>query len=159
LKLPGLQIDLCTALALIRARDVGLRKSIGASRRQLILQFIGESIFLIVIAFFIALQIVLLALPLFNRLMGLSLELNLIVDPFFILVLLSIAFVTALVIMVPVAWYAVDLWLTNFAYQVHVSPVIFLISGLVVSILAFLTVGYHSYKASLTNPAKVLREA
>jgi putative ABC transport system permease protein len=90
-------MNLGTALALIRAREVGLRKSIGASRRQLILQFIGESIFLIIIAFLIALQMVWLALPLFNRLMGLSLELNLIVDPFFALVLLSIALVTALV--------------------------------------------------------------
>jgi putative ABC transport system permease protein len=58
----------------------------------------------------------------------------------------------------PVAWYAVDQWLTNFAYQVDINPVIFVISGLLVSILAFLTVGYHSYKASLTNPAQVLRE-
>lgn len=62
------------------------------------------------------------------------------------------------IIMAPLAWYAVEQWLTNFAYQVHVSPVIFLISGITVAILAFLTVGYHSYKASLSNPAKVLRE-
>lgn len=90
-------MNLGTALALSRAREVGLRKSIGASRRQLILQFIGESIIVIGFAFLIALQIVWLSLPLFNRLMGLSLKLDLMVDPSFTLVLLSIAFVTALV--------------------------------------------------------------
>ena len=63
------------------------------------------------------------------------------------------------VIIVPVAWYAVDEWLANFAYQVDVNPVIFLISALVVATLAFVTVGYHAYKASLSNPAQVLREA
>jgi putative ABC transport system permease protein len=90
-------MNLGTALALIRAREVGLRKSIGATRRQLIWQFIGESIFLIAIAFALALLTVFLTLPLFNRLMGLSLELDLFVDPFFALVLLSIGLVTALV--------------------------------------------------------------
>ncbi len=90
-------MNLGTALALIRAREVGLRKAIGATRRQLIWQFIGESIFLIAIAFAIALLIVLLTLPLFNRLMGLNLELDLVVDPIFVVVLLSIGLVTALV--------------------------------------------------------------
>lgn len=90
-------MNLGTALALIRAREVGLRKAIGATRRQLIVQFIGESIFLIALAFVIALLVVMLTLPLFNRLMGLSLEFDLIADPFFAIVLLSIALVTALV--------------------------------------------------------------
>lgn len=90
-------MNLGTALALVRAKEVGLRKSIGATRKQLIGQFIGESMFLISIAFVIALQIVWLILPLFNSLMGLSLELDLVVDPFFIVILLSIAFFTALV--------------------------------------------------------------
>jgi putative ABC transport system permease protein len=90
-------MNLGTALALVRAREVGLRKSIGATRRQLMLQFIGESIFLIAIAFAIALQMVWIILPLFNQLMGLSLQLDLLVDPFVILVLLSIALITALV--------------------------------------------------------------
>jgi putative ABC transport system permease protein len=62
------------------------------------------------------------------------------------------------VIMAPLAWYGSKQWLTNFAYQVDINPIIFVVSGLVVSILAFLTVGYHSYKASLGNPAQVLRE-
>lgn len=90
-------MNLGTALALIRAREVGLRKSIGATRMQLIWQFIGENIFLIAVAFAIAVFSVFLVLPLFNRLMGLTLELDLIGNPLFTLVLLSIGLATALV--------------------------------------------------------------
>jgi putative ABC transport system permease protein len=90
-------MNLGTARALIRAREVGLRKSIGASRLQLMIQFIGESVMLIAIAFAIALQLVLITLPLFNRLMGLSLAFDLIADPWFALMLVSIALVTALI--------------------------------------------------------------
>ena len=90
-------MNLSTALALIRAREVGLRKSIGASRRQLIFQFIGESFLLIALALIIALQIVWIALPLFNALMDLSLRPGMILSPVFILLLLGIVFITALV--------------------------------------------------------------
>lgn len=90
-------MNLSTALALIRAREVGLRKSIGASRRQLIFQFIGESILLIALALIIALQIVWIVLPLFNGLMDLSLRPGMILSPIFILLLFGIVLITALV--------------------------------------------------------------
>lgn len=90
-------MNLSTAVALIRAREVGLRKSIGASRGQLIFQFIGESVLLIAVALIIALQMVWIALPLFNTLMGLSLRFSMIASPVFLAVLAGIVLVTALI--------------------------------------------------------------
>ena len=55
--------NLATARASQRAREVALRKALGASRRQLIVQFIGESIIVAVVAMLIALALVELVMP------------------------------------------------------------------------------------------------
>ncbi|MGE0179497.1 MAG: ABC transporter permease [Sphingomonas sp.] len=55
--------NLATARASQRAREVALRKALGATRRQLITQFIGESIIVAVVAMLIALALVELAMP------------------------------------------------------------------------------------------------
>ena len=57
--------NLATARASQRAREVALRKVLGANRRQLVVQFIGESVLISVIAMLIALAIVELLLPSF----------------------------------------------------------------------------------------------
>jgi putative ABC transport system permease protein len=88
-------MNLSTALAFVRAKEVGLRKTVGASRNQLIGQFIGESLILITAAVIIATQIVWLLLPLFNSLMGLSLELNILENPSILLIIIGIIFITA----------------------------------------------------------------
>jgi ABC-type antimicrobial peptide transport system permease subunit len=51
-----------------RAREVGIRKIVGSDRKQLIYQFIGESILLSTVAFFIGLVLVELSLPFYNQL-------------------------------------------------------------------------------------------
>ena len=61
-------INLTTAKASVRSREVGIRKTIGATRRELISQFFGESLSLTLISFFLALFIVAAILPLFNEL-------------------------------------------------------------------------------------------
>ena len=61
-------VNLTTARAATRAREVGVRKVVGARRSQLVQQFIGESLSMTAAAFLLTLLIVLLALPLFNRL-------------------------------------------------------------------------------------------
>ncbi len=63
-------INLATARAITRAREVGVRKAIGSSRRELIVQFLSESALLNGIAVVLALGIVFLALPGFNALSG-----------------------------------------------------------------------------------------
>ncbi len=63
-------INLATARALKRVRDIGIRKVIGANRRQLMLQFISESLIITIIAFIIALSLVELLMPQFNLLIG-----------------------------------------------------------------------------------------
>ena len=60
--------NLATARASQRAREVALRKVLGANRRQLIVQFIGESILVAALAMLIALALVELLLPRFSRL-------------------------------------------------------------------------------------------
>ena len=59
-------VNLSTARAEKRAREVGVRKSIGSSRRDLIIQFLGESLLLTLVAFAVSILIVQLVLPPFN---------------------------------------------------------------------------------------------
>ncbi len=59
-----------------RAREVGLRKVVGAGRMQIANQFIGESLLLIIIALIIGIAIAELALPTFNNLSGKSLSMS-----------------------------------------------------------------------------------
>ncbi len=69
-------MNLATARSEKRAREVGLRKVVGAQRDQLIRQFFGESIFISLLAFGIALLGTELLLPTFNDLSGKNLALN-----------------------------------------------------------------------------------
>ncbi len=59
-------INLATARAITRAKEVGVRKAVGSQRAQLIIQFLSESAVLNFIALLLALGIVVLAIPGFN---------------------------------------------------------------------------------------------
>jgi putative ABC transport system permease protein len=63
-------MNLSTALSGRRAKEVGLRKTVGASRGQLIAQFLGEAVFLAVLALGLGLLLVVALLPLFDQLTG-----------------------------------------------------------------------------------------
>jgi putative ABC transport system permease protein len=69
-------MNLATARSAGRAKEVGLRKVIGAQRPQLIRQFLSESIITAVISLLIALGIVLLVLPKFNQFISRDLSMN-----------------------------------------------------------------------------------
>lgn len=63
-------MNLSTAQSSQRAKEIGIRKAIGAIRRSLILQFIGEAVMLAFLALLLALLIIYLLLPVFNDLTG-----------------------------------------------------------------------------------------
>jgi putative ABC transport system permease protein len=63
----------------------------------------------------------------------------------------------ALVIAVPLAWYAMDKWLQDFTYRITVQWWIFAIAGMLALLIALLTISFQSIKAALANPVKSLR--
>ena len=63
----------------------------------------------------------------------------------------------AIVIAVPVSWYAVNSWLAGFAYHINVSWLVFFIASVAALGIAWLTVSYESIKAAVVNPIKSLR--
>ncbi|MFC2167418.1 ABC transporter permease [Acidobacteriota bacterium] len=86
-------INLTTARSAKRAKEVGLRKVVGANRQQLVKQFFGESILLTILALFLAAVFIIVFLPLFRNLSGKPLNLYQLMDVKF---LLSIAGMTVL---------------------------------------------------------------
>lgn len=69
-------MNLATARSERRAREVGIRKSIGSRRKDLVFQFLGESILLAVLAFLVSIVMVELILPLYNQLVSKQLTIN-----------------------------------------------------------------------------------
>ncbi|WP_439581261.1 ABC transporter permease [Dyadobacter bucti] len=69
-------VNLSTAKASERSREVGVRKVLGARRSQLIRQFLFDALLLNVIAVAAAVLIVLISIPYFNRMLGIVLTLN-----------------------------------------------------------------------------------
>lgn len=69
-------MNLATANSQKRAREIGVRKVLGASKKKLIIQFIGEALFMSAIAAIIAIYIISLSLPAFNSLMQKQLQLQ-----------------------------------------------------------------------------------
>jgi putative ABC transport system permease protein len=63
----------------------------------------------------------------------------------------------AVVISSPLAWYAMSAWLQDFAFRIDIQWYVFLLAGGMAIIIAFVTVGYQSFKAALSNPVKSLR--
>lgn len=63
----------------------------------------------------------------------------------------------AIVIASPIAWWAVNKWLTDFAYRIDVKWWMFALAGGIAVAVAFLTVSYQSVKAALSDPVKSLR--
>jgi len=61
-------MNLSTARSEKRAKEVGVRKAVGSGRKELIRQFLGESMLIAALSFVFALAIVLIALPFFNKL-------------------------------------------------------------------------------------------
>jgi len=67
--------------------------------------------------------------------------------------LVGIGFLVA----VPVAWYAMHLWLENYAYHVSIGTGIFIIAGIVTVFITIATVSWQSIRAAIANPIESLR--
>jgi putative ABC transport system permease protein len=89
-------MNLATAQSLRRGKEVGLRKVVGAQKRQLIVQFLGESVAMTLIAMVAAITTVLLVLPAFNSLVERQLSLNPLQNPALILGLVVITLIVGL---------------------------------------------------------------
>lgn len=63
----------------------------------------------------------------------------------------------SIIIAIPVAYYIVEKWLSNFSYKIDVSWWLFILAGCMALAVAFLTVSWQSWKAANKNPVEALR--
>lgn len=69
------------------------------------------------------------------------------------LMLVALAFLIA----IPAAWWAMNKWLQNYAYRVDVGFDVFALVGIIILVIALVTVSLNASKAALTSPVKTLR--
>lgn len=67
--------------------------------------------------------------------------------------LIAIAIIAA----IPLAWWAGDKWLQDFAFRIPVHISVFIVTAIITILIALITVGFHTVKAALSNPVKSLR--
>ena len=65
--------------------------------------------------------------------------------------------IVASLIASPIAWLAMNKWLQNYAYRIHIGWWVFIIAGLIATLIALLSVSFQSVRAALANPVKSLR--
>jgi putative ABC transport system permease protein len=63
----------------------------------------------------------------------------------------------SILVAVPVAWWAGNKWLQNFAFRIPIHWYVFAGTAFVTVLISLFTVGYHSVKVSLANPVESLR--
>ena len=65
--------------------------------------------------------------------------------------------IIAAVIACPVAWFAMNKWLQDFAYRVDIQWWVFIAAALLATFIALVTVSFQAIKAAIANPVKSLR--
>ena len=65
--------------------------------------------------------------------------------------------IVAAVIAFPVAWYAMNSWLEDFAYRINIPWWIFILAGILAACIALFTISFQAIKAAVSNPVKSLR--
>lgn len=89
-------INLATAQAVNRSKEVGVRKVLGSNRKQLAMQFLGETALIVFVSLFIALTLAALALPFLNSLLEVQMSMSVINNPIVILFILATGLVVTL---------------------------------------------------------------
>jgi putative ABC transport system permease protein len=89
-------INLATAQAVNRSKEVGVRKVLGSNRNQLALQFLSETALITTVALLAAIAIAATALPFLNKLLEVEMDLNFIANPSLIVFVFTVAVVVTL---------------------------------------------------------------
>ena len=63
----------------------------------------------------------------------------------------------AMLIAIPIAWWAMHQWLQDFVYRININWWVFMLAATLATIIAIATVAYHAIKAAIANPVKSLR--
>ncbi|MDF7815640.1 ABC transporter permease [Hymenobacter sp. YC55] len=90
-------VNLATAKSMQRAKEVGIRKTIGASQQQLMLQFLTETVLLTFVSVLVAAVLTSLVLPTLNDFTGKDMSFNLLAQPIIPLLLMMLTVVVGLV--------------------------------------------------------------
>ncbi|ELR72880.1 hypothetical protein C900_00841 [Fulvivirga imtechensis AK7] len=89
--------NLATAQSMLRTREVGVRKVLGANRHKLISQFMGESMIMSIIALILGGLLAELFLPKFNELVEMDLEIRYLQDPDFLMLIVGIGLLVGII--------------------------------------------------------------
>jgi putative ABC transport system permease protein len=89
-------INLATAQAVNRSKEVGIRKVLGSNRNQLIMQFISETLIITLFAVVLAVVIAEITLPMLNKLLEIQISNSFLADPILLLFLLAVIVVVTL---------------------------------------------------------------
>jgi putative ABC transport system permease protein len=63
----------------------------------------------------------------------------------------------AIVIAIPISWFAMNKWLQEFAYRIHIDVWVFVLTGFMALLIALVTVSFLAMKAAIASPVKSLR--
>lgn len=63
----------------------------------------------------------------------------------------------SIIIASPIAWYIMNKWLQEFAYRIHISWMVFVITTLMAVVIALVTISFQAIRAALANPVESLR--
>ena len=88
-----------------------------------------------------------------RKVLGASVESVLLLVSKEFLLLVGIAFI----ISVPVTWWAMHVWLQDFAYRIHIAWWVFVVAGIIAILISALTISFQAIKAAVANPVKSLR--
>ncbi|HEU0063958.1 MAG TPA: FtsX-like permease family protein, partial [Flavisolibacter sp.] len=85
-------MNLSTARSILRAKEIGIRKVSGAQRKEIIFQFLSESVILAWIAMITASVFTIILIPFLNKVSGQQLQLSILLSPLLIILLLLVPF-------------------------------------------------------------------
>jgi len=69
----------------------------------------------------------------------------------------SLLVMVAFMVATPIAWFAMEQWLSNFPYRIEPGVSLFLIAGIAAFVITMFTVGFHSLRAAWSDPIEAIR--